>query len=242
MMSKPVRPAIILVSPEEVLEALRNSGPIRDWLEFIAHDYEPPEGKRLLLLYPCSSIKPYSASRLYRTLYSTLEKLGPLRNEIHVISVSEPFGLVPEDLYGKMDALGWYECPALFRWWCQKHKVPYRPEVVRECLSILANYVAAYFSRTRDHYEYRLAFVRTYSSGLRRTLSHTHAIIIEEASRISGVDVELAPPTDVIINIVKTRGRLAWDFYGVAHPMAQEFLLRRLEELLNQGLRGRRRG
>ena len=58
---------IVLLNPYDVLKALTSNGPVRRWLEFVAHEYEPPDGKEVLLLYPCSAVKPYSQSRLYRT-------------------------------------------------------------------------------------------------------------------------------------------------------------------------------
>lgn len=222
----------MLLNPYDVLKALTSNGPVRRWLEFVAHEYEPPDGKEVLLLYPCSAVKPYSQSRLYRVLYTTLNELGPAGNKVHVVSVSEPFGLVPEDMYPRFDEMGWYDCPGLFKWWCTRHGQPYDEEVVQQCIDLIAKYVATFLSRTKSHYVKRIAFVRTMSSGLRRLMDHTHANIVERASKLSGVHVELLPPRELVAHIVRSRGRLAWDFYGVAHPIAQEFLVNYLRKTL----------
>ena len=228
---------IVLLNPRAVLRAITNDGRIRRWLEYMAYEYVPPDDKEILLFYPCSNVKPYYKSRLYKALYITLGKLGQDREKIHVISVSEPFGMVPEDLYSHFDRMGWYECPGLFRWWCQKNGQPYEPNLVRKCIDTLAEYVATFLTRTRKVYKARIAFVRTVSSGLRRRLDHTHANIVERASYISKVYVKLLPPISLISEIIKRRGRLAWDFYGVAHPIAQDFLLMYLRQMLDKLLK-----
>jgi len=233
MMSTSNKP-IVLLNPRAVFRAITNNEFIREWLEYIAYEYVPPGDKKVLLFYPCSNVKPYYRSRLYKALYITLSKLGQDREKIHVVSVSEPFGIIPEDLYSYFDRIGWYECPGLFKWWCQKSKQPYEPELVRKCIDILADYVATFLIRTREVYKVRIAFVRTVSSGLKRRLDHTHANIVEKASHISGVYVELLPPTSLVSEIIKQRGRLAWDFYGVAHPIAQDFLLMYLKRIFNE--------
>jgi len=49
--------------------------------------------------------------------------------------------------------------------------------------------------------------------------------------------VKLLPPISLISEIIKRRGRLAWDFYGVAHPIAQDFLLMYLRQMLDKLLK-----
>jgi len=227
-------------NPREVYEALLNNAEIKKWLEFISLEYEPPK-KRILLFYPCSAEKPYYESRLYRQLYKTLSRLGSLRRHVHVITVSEPFGLVPEEFYGRKTEWHdwqsrWYDCPGLFEWWCRRNSQPYQVEYVEKCIRILAEYVARFLTRiTQNGFNPRLVgFVRTYSSSLRVRRDHTHRRILELASRISGVKIELLPPKEVVAEIVAKRGRVAWDFYGVAHPLAQEYLLKYLRRILNE--------
>lgn len=229
-----VRSDLVFRNPFEVYGALVGNREIVSWLEYIAHEYEPPSGVEVLLLYPCSARKPYHESKIYRKLFSTLSFLGELRRLVHVVTVSEPFGLVPEDFYvhgrrGPRDWDGaWYDCPGLFSWWCRRHSQPYDWKVAEKCIEILASYVASFLRRV-DCYKLRVAFVRSYTSSLKVTHNLTHRLIVEKASRLSGVNVELLPPAELVERIVKERGRLAWDIQGVSHPIAQEYLLRYLE-------------
>jgi len=216
-------------SPKEVYEALTSSnGRVKKWLSFISENYLPPPEKKILLLYPCSAVKPYHLSRSYKVLYATLDTLSQeLRKKIHVVTVSEPFGLVPEEYYEKWTE--WYDCPGLFEWWCRKNGVEYDEAIVSKSIEILASYIARYLERTRNHYTRRIAFIRTYTSSVKPSES-THRKMIELASSKSGIQIELHPPKDIVEKIVQLRGRNAWDFYGVAHPFAQEYLASILTE------------
>lgn len=52
------------------------------------------------------------------------------------------------------------------------------------------------------------------------------------AAKIAKVQVDLLPPKSVVAEIVSKKGRFAWDMYGVSHPMAQDYLLKYLEKVL----------
>jgi len=55
--------------------------------------YTPPERKYLFVL-PCSKIKPYAESKTHRAV---LDKLTPIRDSIHKVTVSGMYGPVPEE-------------------------------------------------------------------------------------------------------------------------------------------------
>jgi len=215
-------PELCLYNPKEVYMALIHNERVKNWLKWIAYRYIPPKEKKILLLYPCSTIKPYTESRLYKRLFRTLGKLGSHRNLIHVVTISEPFALVPEEYYIKWNV--WYDCPGLFKWWCSKHKQRYVKKYVDECIEILSKTIARYLLRTRSQYLFRMAFIRTCSSTLKINSDHTHRRMIELASSESDINVDLVPPESFVKELVDIRGRLSWDFYGVAHPMAQKYL------------------
>jgi len=201
-----------------------------------------PKPHRILLIYPCSAGKPYYKSRSYRLLFKTLSSLGDLRKEIHLVTISEPFALIPEEFYGKKTKWhdwesSWYDCPGLFKWWCLKHGQIYKEEHLEKCIQILAYYISNFLKRVKlkECYSRIIAFVRTYSSGLRKRKDHTHRRIIELASKIANVQVYIHPPKEVVAEIVSKNGRLAWDMYGVAHPIAQEYLRSLLLNALSDG-------
>lgn len=232
-----IKPSLCFYNPQEVYMALTSNDEVRKWLEFISNHYTPPKAK-ILLIYPCSTEKPYHESRSYRMLFSTLSKLGERRKDVHVVTVSEPFGLVPEEFYGKNNGWhdwenSWYDCPGLFGWWCKKYGQPYSKDYLEKSIEILAKYVARFFIKAAD--SRIIAFVRTFSSSLEVRDDHTHRRIVELAAEIAGVQVDILPPKELIAEIVSKRGRFAWDMYGVAHPIAQDYLLNYLIEVLKNG-------
>jgi archaeosine synthase len=233
-----INPTLCFYNPYEVYMALTRNREVRRWLRFIANQYAPPKAN-ILLMYPCSADKPYYKSRSYKTLFKTLSKLGEKRNEIHLATISEPFGLVPEEFYGVKTpwhdwSRSWYDCPGLFEWWCRKYGQPYSKEYLEKSIQILASYVAKFFTRAKalGSYSRVIAFIRTFSSKLEVKETHTHRRIVELAARIAGIEVDLLPPKEVVAEIVSKKGRLAWDVYGVSHPIAQDYLLNYLKEVL----------
>jgi len=233
-----IKSSLCFYNPKEVYMALTSNKEVRRWFKFISNHYVPPKAK-ILLFYPCSAEKPYHKSRSYQRLFSTLSKLGEKRKEVHVVTISEPFCLVPEEFYGKKTDWhdwenSWYDCPGLFEWWCRKYGQPYDEVYVEKCIDILSNYVSIFLRRTKDNYNVRIAFIRTYSSSLKLTHNHTHYAIIRRASEKAGVSVEFHPPKEIIKEILNKRGKMAWDLYGIAHPYAQEYLLYLLRNKLGR--------
>jgi archaeosine synthase len=234
-----IKRSLCFYNPKEVYAALTRNEEVRRWLNFISNHYLP-DPRQVMLIYPCSAEKPYNSSRSYKRLYETLSKLGDLRKQVHVVTISEPFGLIPEEFYGKrtiwhdwQDA--WYDCPGLFEWWCNKYGQPYSEEYLEKCIELLALYIAQFLKKiySKKCYLRIIAFVRTYSSLLKARKDHTHKRIIEMAAKISNVNIEILPTKEVVSHIVSRNGRLAWDMYGVAHPYAQEYLLNYLRVVLN---------
>jgi predicted RNA-binding protein len=58
----------------------------------LTRNYTPPEREYLLVL-PCSKTKPYAESKTHRAV---LDKLTPIRDSIHKVTVSGMYGPVPE--------------------------------------------------------------------------------------------------------------------------------------------------
>jgi len=222
---------LVLQSPKDVCSALKENDRIKGWLNFVAREYLMPR-KRIALFYPCSATKPYLTSRSYKILSNTLESLGDLRNQVHLVTVSEPFGLVPEEFYGTET---WdYDCPGLFEWWCIRNNVEYDYGIVDECITMIAESVARFLKRNeRKRFDIALACVRYCSSSLRLKPDHTHRRILEKASKISRVPIEFLPDASHVTDLVDERGAFAWDMYGPAHPMMQDLLRSRLEVALN---------
>ena len=61
-------------------------------------DYAPPEGKKALLIVPCTGDKPYSASRTHAFLTARLrERFGVRADAVHKVTLSGLYGPVPEE-------------------------------------------------------------------------------------------------------------------------------------------------
>jgi archaeosine synthase len=222
----------------DVLAALKENEQVTSWLKFISNHYMP-DRRDILLIYPCSADKPYYRSRSYVQLNKTLSKLGDNRRRIHVATISEPFGLVPEEFYRKRTAWhnwkdDWYDCPGLFEWWCNKFGQQYSPEEADECISILADKIALFLKKVNRKKRYKkiVAFVRTYSSNLEKTRDQTHRRILEQAVKQAHVDVQILPTRRLVAQIARNGREFAWDMYGVSHPCAQEYLLKKMRATL----------
>jgi archaeosine synthase len=236
----PIVSSLRFYNPKEVYDALTNNNEVKRWLKFVSTCYEPPKAK-IYLIYPCSAEKPYHESRSYKILFRTLSQLGEKRRLVHVFTISEPFGIVPEEFYGKKSKWHdwknrWYDCPGLFKWWCRKNNQPYSKEYVEKSIDILSYYVAKFFEKVKkkENSIKVVAFIRSYSSSFKVSEDHTHRRIIEKAARVSGLNVKILPTKKMIYNIIVNHGRYAWDMYGVAHPMAQSYLLKYLRGILNE--------
>ncbi len=230
-----IRRDLCLYSPEEVYKVLIGHPTVVGWLRFISEKYRPPKEKDVLLFYPCSAVKPYHRSRSYTALFKTLGKLGQAAGRVHVVTVSEPFGLVPQEFYtASVWEDQWYDCPGLFEWWCKRHNIPYSTEYLEASLNILSHHVAQFLTRVQSSrtYAHIIAFVRTYTSMLEQRKDHTHRRILENAAKLSSVEIRILPSRHDVAHIVQKYGKVAWDMYGVAHPMAQSYLMRYLKEIL----------
>jgi len=232
---------LILRNPYEVYTAITQNEDIKRWHKFISEYYLPPLGKKILLFYPCSATKPYTDARSYKQLFKNLANLGEKRKLVHILTVSEPFALVPEEFYNKKTEWydwenGWYDCPGLFEWWCKLKREPYDANIVKSCINLLSDVVAGFFKRLKSKRYLNnirlVGFVRTYSSSLKVTLNNTHRLILEEASKKAGVSLVMLPEKEFVKNLIKRRGRAAWDFYGISHPLAQNYLIKKLMRLL----------
>ncbi|MGD0249597.1 MAG: DUF5591 domain-containing protein [Thermoplasmata archaeon] len=82
--------------------------------ERLIERYRPPASKSVLLLVPCSKTKPYRRSRSHRRFLGALEGVRALER-VHVVSVSSPIGLVPQELEDMFPARH-YDIPVTGDW------------------------------------------------------------------------------------------------------------------------------
>jgi len=233
--------SLCLYTPKEVYFGIKNNKKIKNWLRFIKYNYDPSKTLgisyiKILFLYPCSAVKPYLNSRQYTILMNTLSSVSKdWQSSVHLITVSEPFALIPYELYEKFTKRNlWYDCPGLFKWWCSKHKLPYEKEYAIKALDILSAVIAKFLERTKHFYEERIAFVRIPYNGAPDYL-YTHYYLVKRASKISNVHVKIYPEKRFINKFIKRHSQRSWQFWGIAHRDSQEYLKGILLKVLGDG-------
>ena len=84
---------------------------IHDWRDRVADSHLPPEHQReLLVLLPCSAVKPYRTSQSHRRFISSIPN-----NAAHQVMVTAPLGLVPRELEEIWPAAN-YDIPVTGDW------------------------------------------------------------------------------------------------------------------------------
>jgi len=84
---------------------------IQDWRARVADSHMPPEHQRdLLVLLPCSAVKPYRISQSHRRFASAITT-----NAAHQVMVTAPLGLVPRELEEIWPAAN-YDIPVTGDW------------------------------------------------------------------------------------------------------------------------------
>ncbi len=66
------------------------------WQDYFQRLYQRPEGKKILLLLPCSYRKPYYESKTHKNIQKTIKESKVDEEEIHRVVVSSP-GVIPVD-------------------------------------------------------------------------------------------------------------------------------------------------
>ena len=89
---------------------------IRRYREFLAERYSPPQHKKLVVLLPCSSRKPYSDSKSHkRYIESIVSALGSLRTSVSETILTSPLGVIPRELERIFPAAN-YDIPVSGDW------------------------------------------------------------------------------------------------------------------------------
>ena len=111
---------------------------IQDWRARVADSHMPPKHQRnLLVLLPCSAVKPYRTSQSHRRFMSAITT-----NSAHQVMVTAPLGLVPRELEEVWPAAN-YDIPVTGDWDLDEL------EVIRDMLERLCSRVG--YSRIINH-------------------------------------------------------------------------------------------
>lgn len=228
---------INLLNPEETLNELREpNGEIPAWLNYIKHQYTPPDDVDTLLLYPCAAQKPMPVSMTYRALSKTLDRYTyEEKSRIHTVTVSEPMGLIPmefQDQQGNNPT--WiYDTPGLFRWWCKDNNTGWNKQAQQMCLQILGKHIAGFIDRAieNDWYNAKIACVRHLTPSGGTTIDQTHRQMLEIVESITGVDLTWVP-SEKTIKALSDKQEHAYTMQGVAYDPIQTELSKELTTAL----------
>ena len=131
-----------------------DSGPVLDFNHYVTHDYTPPAGKRILVVFQCSVRRPFSKSTSHgsmrRAVYAATgywPRKQFARCPVHVVVLASTVGPVPyelEDVY-----------PATVRRVGVKH---FSQDYYEQVLPILAKRMAAYITAHRACYDHITTF------------------------------------------------------------------------------------
>jgi hypothetical protein len=228
---------IELVTPEATLNVLRDpDSDIRQWLAYIEQQYTPPEHTDTLLLYPCASEKPMCDSRTYQSLSKTLSQYTEeQQRHIHVVTVSEPMGLIPFELQDGESFL--YDNPGLFGWWVKKESDhDWNKHAQEQCLQILGDHIAGFLQRAieQEWYDTRIACVRHVTAYGNQSGDQTHRQMLRHAEQTTDapLDLQWLPQEDTVLALTDEVGPMAWQMTGVAHEAVQTELAETLSETL----------
>lgn len=225
-----------LLNPIDTLDVLRDpESNVRQWLSYIEQQYTPPEHTDVLLLYPCAAQKPMPESKTYHALSKTLAQYTEeQQRRIHVVTVSEPMGLIP---YEFQDGETWlYDNPGLFEWWVKNNEETWDKQSQQQCLRILGEHIAGFLDRAleNDWYGSHIACVRHMTAKANESGDQTHRQMLETAEAITDIDLTWLPTEDVVLTLVEEVGTMAWQMQGVAHDAIQTELADHLDAALSE--------
>lgn len=180
------------------------------WHDFVT-SFGCKEGKRILLFTPCAAVKPYKNSETYRIILPTLEKTG-LRPKIHVVAISEPLALEPEEYWNSYPVAN-YDCAGLFRDFVQSKELAWSHRDFAKCMQELSEIVARYLIATKKCYDRRFAFVRS-----------NHELIVKKAVERSGIHVRVIPNAIEKKRLIAQVGFGKYCFRGLRLPEANRLL------------------
>ena len=175
-----LNPDLFMPDPKTTLEKI-NKSPIKDWLDFIAKEYEINEVENLILI-PCSFYKPYDPpqDKFYR-------KINHLRKKItnsKFITVSVPLALEPEEFWD----FQWkgfnliYDCP--FFPWIEKFGYRWDENIVEKVFSILKSVIDSFFKRNKENYKRIIAFFTPNSIELKLIKNYVDVFVLDKNPRI----------------------------------------------------------
>ncbi len=176
-----INPELFLPDPRQVLEKLDQS-PIRDWLNFMASEYELGRVRNLILI-PCSFYKPYHPP--HDEFYRRINELRGRLVDSKFITVSVPLALEPEEFW----SFQWrgynliYDCP--FFPWIERFGYKWDFKVAEKVYSKLKLVIDSFFKRNKGNYERVIAFFLPSYDELKLVEKHVTDFVLSEEPNLN---------------------------------------------------------
>lgn len=179
-------PDLTAYTPGETLN-LFNNPIIRNYHKTIVN-FKVPTSYDTIIFVPCAKTKPWKEAR--RGIYKSYNKIQKEHSNIYFVTISEPLGVVPQDLWSdfpQYDNPGLFKCPAQrsgleTKDWTRifgvssRLQTPFDLNAYEECIQILGNIIRQFIQNNPDfHY---LSFVEDFRG------SGTHSEMLDAAGFI----------------------------------------------------------
>ena len=210
-------PRLIALTPTELLKVWRE--PItQNYFTTLFNEWKPDPQKNILLFLPCTSVKPYSESNLYKTILEKLEKEN-IRNQIQIITISDLFACVPEQ-YERWYPITSYECPPMISGIIDKD-LEFNQEDYSIMFGRLYLKIAQFLTKFNTNYPYKFS----YTKGI-------YFQLINFASSHSKVYVKEILTTQRS-NIIKgEEGQMYWSYNGLKDEQSLQYLINDIKQAL----------
>ena len=192
-----LNPELTAYTPGETLDLLEHEV-VQDWHNKML-EYKIPEKYKTVILVPCAVTKPWGAqhcgrSSYYKAYHAIKEDVenGLIPGPIFFVTISEPLGIVPEDMWDEFPA---YDNPGLFKdtpqrtglnkrqWEASRfkepHVMPFDPEAKALAIKTLSYIISEFLANNKAPGRRFISFV-DYRPGSSLGTA-THSLMLDQA-------------------------------------------------------------
>ena len=194
----PLDPELTAYTPGETLELLKHPT-VKKWRDEVSN-FKIPEEYKTVVLVPCAASKPWGPDACGGHYYPAYNKIrqeveeGNLPGPVYFATVSEPLGIVPQELWDSFPA---YDNPGLFtsdsqrtgmstRQWKasefgDRRMIPFDKEAKQAVIEDLGNTVGNFIENNQSDDRKFISFI--HAKGMKPS---THSMMLDAAEKARG--------------------------------------------------------
>ena len=194
----PLDPELTAYTPGETLALLKHPT-VKKWRDEVSQ-FKVPEEYKTVVLVPCAASKPWGPDACgghYYPAYNRIRKEveeGKLPGPVYFATVSEPLGIVPQELWDSFPA---YDNPGLFKsdsqrtgmstqqWnkseFGQRRMIPFDEEAKKTVIEDLGNTVGDFIENNQSEGREFISFI--HAKGMKPS---THSMMLDAAEKARG--------------------------------------------------------